>query len=74
MKILTDLFPKLNIDDKLLKKVSVAELKNAYAKKSTREIGFTLMGEFSAEEIQSIKKAIIDTYNASEVKITLEKS
>jgi len=72
MKTLTDLFPKLDIHNVLLEKLSDTEIKNAYAKKSTREIGFTLCGQFDDGELNVIKNAIIKECNASDVIIELE--
>ena len=72
MKTLTDLFPKLDIHNTLLEKLSDTEIKNAYAKKSTREIGFTLCGQFDDGELDAIKNAVIKECNASDVIIELE--
>ena len=72
MKTLIDLFPKLDIYDALLTKLSQTEMKNAYAKKSTREIGFVLCGQFDDTELKAIKEAVVSKYNASDVVIELE--
>lgn len=74
MKVLTDIFPKLDIGPTLSDKLSKTEVKDVYARKTTREIGFTACDALTDSEVDEIREALKRIYNASDVVVKVEGS